>query len=227
MARWKLTDLRLGAFFSFTPWASPHIRAAEKGEVDVSVSVVSVAVAGLRARGHQAQLFCDPEGARLVAETGISTSVDDEGWAAAARVDDELRPRVQRGAPEERARQRRSCGRVIAGEPGEAQPTACREEPVLVTLHRQDVPMPVISRFYGIVIRMYVRGEHPPPHFHVQYGEHRASVSIDDLEVIDGELPARAGKLVREWGSLHEGELRNNWNRARAHEALLPIDPLS
>lgn len=87
--------------------------------------------------------------------------------------------------------------------------------------------VPEISRFYGIVIRMYLRGEHPPPHFHVQYGEYRASVSIDDFELIDGELPPRAVKLVREWGTLHEQELRDNWDRARAHQALLPIDPLT
>lgn len=87
--------------------------------------------------------------------------------------------------------------------------------------------VPEISRFYGIVIRMYLRGEHPPAHFHVQYGQYRASVSIDSLEVIDGNLPVRATKLVREWGALHERELRDNWNRARAHERLLPIDPLT
>lgn len=58
--------------------------------------------------------------------------------------------------------------------------------------------MPEVSRFYGIVIRMYLRGEHPPPHFHVQFGEHRASVSIEGAEVIEGHLPVRAAKLVRE-----------------------------
>jgi UDP:flavonoid glycosyltransferase YjiC (YdhE family) len=62
------------------------------------------AAAGLRARGHHVQLFCDPEGARLVAETGIGTVVDEEAWAAVARVDDEFRLRVQHGAPEERSR---------------------------------------------------------------------------------------------------------------------------
>lgn len=62
------------------------------------------AVAGLRARGHHVQLLCDAEGARLVAGTGFETVVDEEGWAAAARVDDELRPRIQHAAPEERTR---------------------------------------------------------------------------------------------------------------------------
>jgi UDP:flavonoid glycosyltransferase YjiC (YdhE family) len=62
------------------------------------------AAVGLRARGHHVRLFCDPEGARLVVETGIGTVVDEEGWVAFARVDDELRPLVQHGAPGERAR---------------------------------------------------------------------------------------------------------------------------
>lgn len=87
--------------------------------------------------------------------------------------------------------------------------------------------MPEISRFYGIVIRMYLRGEHPPPHFHVQYGEYRASVSIDGLEVIDGDLPARASRLVHDWAKLHKQERRDNWSRAQAHESLLPIEPLT
>lgn len=87
--------------------------------------------------------------------------------------------------------------------------------------------MPEISRFYGIVIRMYLRGEHPPPHFHVQYGEYRASVSIDGLEVVDGDLPPRAARLVYDWAKLHKQELRDNWSRAQAHETLLPIEPLT
>ena len=86
--------------------------------------------------------------------------------------------------------------------------------------------MPEISRFYGIVVRMFSRGEHPPPHFHVQYGEHRGSVSIEGFEVLEGELPARAGKLVQEWARAHQQELRENWRRAQAHEPVLPIDPL-
>ena len=86
--------------------------------------------------------------------------------------------------------------------------------------------MPEISRFYGIVVRMYLRGEHAPPHFHVQYGEYQAAISIDGFEELEGELPKRAMKLVREWASAHHQELRDNWRRARAHEHVLPIDPL-
>lgn len=87
--------------------------------------------------------------------------------------------------------------------------------------------MPEISRFYGIVIRMYLRGEHPPPHFHVQYGEHRASIAIEGLELIDGDLPPRAARLVRDWAEFHRQELRDNWIRAQAHEALQQIEPLT
>jgi hypothetical protein len=45
--------------------------------------------------------------------------------------------------------------------------------------------------------------DHPPPHFHVRYGEHRARVAIESGEVINGELPHRATRLVREWAGLH------------------------
>jgi hypothetical protein len=87
--------------------------------------------------------------------------------------------------------------------------------------------VPEISRFYGIIVRMYSRGEHPPPHFHVQYGGHRASISIDGFDVLDGDLPVRAHRLIREWAGAHQAELRENWQRAQAHEPVLSIDPLS
>ncbi len=87
--------------------------------------------------------------------------------------------------------------------------------------------MPEVSRFYGIVVRMYSRGEHPPPHFHVQYGEYRATISIDEIQVLDGELPQRARRLVQEWAQLHQQELRENWGRSQKHEPVLPIDPLA
>jgi hypothetical protein len=51
---------------------------------------------------------------------------------------------------------------------------------------------------YGIVIAMY-HDDHPPPHFHAIYGEHEARVAIDSLQIIEGWLPSRAARLVREW----------------------------
>jgi len=70
--------------------------------------------------------------------------------------------------------------------------------------------MPEISRFLGIVIKMYF-DDHNPPHFHVLYGEYEAAFSIDTLEVIKGKLPPRVSGLVVEWAELHRNDLKKNW----------------
>lgn len=85
--------------------------------------------------------------------------------------------------------------------------------------------MPRVSEFYGIRIRMFF-SDHPPLHFHVTYGEHRAVIGIDPIEIVSGSLPARARRLVFEWATLHQGELTENWYRARLGERLTMIDPL-
>lgn len=72
---------------------------------------------------------------------------------------------------------------------------------------------------------MYYR-DHEPPHFHALYGEYQAQVVIATLELLNGELPARALRLVREWAALHRTELEANWEKARAREALVTIPPL-
>ena len=64
------------------------------------------------------------------------------------------------------------------------------------------------------------------PHFHAQYGEHVAQIDLTSLEVLNGSLPARALRLVREWAELHRGELAMNWDLAQALEPLVEIDPL-
>jgi hypothetical protein len=51
--------------------------------------------------------------------------------------------------------------------------------------------MPEVTRFYGIVIKVFF-GDYPPPHFHAIYGEYNALVSIESLEIIEGDLPSRA-----------------------------------
>jgi len=73
--------------------------------------------------------------------------------------------------------------------------------------------VPEISRFYGIVIRMYFE-DHPPPHFHAYYGEHEAVLSIQTLAIVAGHLPPRALGLVIEWALLHQQELKSSWSRA-------------
>jgi hypothetical protein len=86
--------------------------------------------------------------------------------------------------------------------------------------------VPELSRFYGIVVRMYF-DDHPPPHFHAEYGSFQAVVAIDSLAVIAGELPPRALGLVTEWAALHRDELRRAWSRAVALDPPGKIAPLS
>ena len=85
--------------------------------------------------------------------------------------------------------------------------------------------MPEVSRFDGITIRFYYR-EHPPQHFHAIYGEHEALIEIETGNIHQGYLPKTAHQLVNEWRLLHLAELREDWNRARAQQPLLPIEPL-
>jgi len=85
--------------------------------------------------------------------------------------------------------------------------------------------MPRLSFFYGIVIWMY-RPDHPPAHFHAEYAGTEAQIAVDTLRVLEGDLPPRALRLVRQWARLHQDELRDNWARAQAREPLTPIDPL-
>ena len=70
--------------------------------------------------------------------------------------------------------------------------------------------MPVISNFYGIIIRMYF-GDHVPPHFHATYNEFSAQINISSLGIIEGYLPPKALALVVEWASTHQDELQKNW----------------
>ena len=85
--------------------------------------------------------------------------------------------------------------------------------------------MPTISRFFGIVIRMYYN-DHAPPHFHAEYGEHEAAIEIDTLSVQEGRLPPRVLGMVLEWAAQHRGELRQNWRRAERKMPLTKIAPL-
>ena len=85
--------------------------------------------------------------------------------------------------------------------------------------------MPEISRFFGIVIAVYWK-EHGVPHFHAKYGSRRASFSIADLRLLEGDLPPRVRTLVLEWAFLHRSELMANWRMAQARRSLKPIAPL-
>jgi len=85
--------------------------------------------------------------------------------------------------------------------------------------------MPEISRFYGIVVRMYYN-DHAPPHLHAEYAGREALLDIERLDVLRGRIARRALTMLLEWASLHRDELENDWNRMRAGMPPQPIDPL-
>ena len=85
--------------------------------------------------------------------------------------------------------------------------------------------MPEISRFYGIIIKMYF-GDHNPPHFHVEYEGYEALIGIHSLGVIAGSLPPRAMGMVAEWAALHRDELLAGWAKSSNLELPEKIAPL-
>ncbi|RYF81838.1 MAG: DUF4160 domain-containing protein [Comamonadaceae bacterium] len=88
--------------------------------------------------------------------------------------------------------------------------------------------MPVISMFYGIIIRLYLldHAHHHLPHIHARYAEFEASVGIADGEVLAGELPRKQLRLVQAWIELHRDELVADWELAANGELPYKIEPL-
>ena len=73
--------------------------------------------------------------------------------------------------------------------------------------------MPVLSNFYGIIIKMYFQqSEHNPPHIHAIYGENVGAIDINSGEMLEGDLPIRALKLTQECVKKNKKELLEIWN---------------
>ncbi len=85
--------------------------------------------------------------------------------------------------------------------------------------------MPEISRFFGIVIAIYFN-DHPPPHFHARYGEHKAKFDIATGAILDGNMPSRVLALVEEWRLLRQGELEATWEQICNRQPYDKIAPL-
>jgi len=86
--------------------------------------------------------------------------------------------------------------------------------------------MPEISRFFGIVIVM-IYGDHDPPHFHVRYSGYEAKIEIESGEIVKGELPRRALRLIQDWIELHKKELLDNFAEIKNNSnAWKEIEPL-
>jgi Domain of unknown function (DUF4160) len=78
--------------------------------------------------------------------------------------------------------------------------------------------MPTIAYFYGIAIQMFY-DDHNPPHLHARYGRAKALIRLSDGEVIAGELPPLATRLVRDWTVARRGELAPHSHADSARES--------
>lgn len=85
--------------------------------------------------------------------------------------------------------------------------------------------MPTICSFRGIKIYINWR-EHRPPHFHAIYGGEEVIVSINEIEVMEGNIPAKQLKMLLGWAAFHQSELMENWELAERQQELFPIEPL-
>ena len=82
--------------------------------------------------------------------------------------------------------------------------------------------MPIISYFFGIIIKMYF-DDHQPPHFHAEYQGWEGIFSINESEMIDGNLPTKAVSIINEWARGRRGELLEDWNLAKNNQPLKRI----
>jgi hypothetical protein len=85
--------------------------------------------------------------------------------------------------------------------------------------------MPVISTFFGIVIRMFYR-EHGVPHFHAEYQGQQASFTLDGDLLAGGVRSRTAQRLIKEWALAHRTELDANWGRVKRGQPVEGIAPL-
>lgn len=88
--------------------------------------------------------------------------------------------------------------------------------------------MPEITRFFGIIVRMFaeIDAPHHTPHFHAYYQENVAIYGIEPIELIAGSLPRRQQRLLEAWAEMHQAELQSDWERLQDGRPALPIAPL-
>lgn len=87
--------------------------------------------------------------------------------------------------------------------------------------------MPVLSLFYGIIVRMYREsdGRHKKPHLHAEYSGQEVVVALDG-EVLEGTIPRNKMKLLEAWMEIHKDDLEANWKLLSSGEQFFKIDPL-
>lgn len=87
--------------------------------------------------------------------------------------------------------------------------------------------MPVLSTFYGIIVRMYKEsGErHNLPHIHAEYSGEEIVVALDGT-ILEGDFPKGKLKLLEAWMEIHREDLEVNWKLLSRGEQFFRIDPL-
>ena len=88
--------------------------------------------------------------------------------------------------------------------------------------------MPEISRFYGIIIRIFaeVASRHHRPHFHAYYQDQAVIMAVDTIEALAGCLPRPQQRMVEAWAEIHQGELLEDWRRLQSGRPPVKIAPL-
>ncbi len=87
--------------------------------------------------------------------------------------------------------------------------------------------MPILSLFYGIIVRMYMEmgGKHHNSHIHAEYSGHKIVIALDG-EILEGEFPPKQLKLLLAWIVLREDDLKANWELISGGEQIFKIEPL-
>jgi hypothetical protein len=85
--------------------------------------------------------------------------------------------------------------------------------------------VPIISTFFGIIVRMFF-DDHEPAHFHAEYQGQTATFDFSGRLLVGNIRSATARRLVREWARAHQGELEENWKRAKKLQPLNQVAPL-
>ena len=87
--------------------------------------------------------------------------------------------------------------------------------------------MPVLSMFFGIIVRMYreTGGKHNLPHIHAEYGEEEIVIALDG-RVLEGSIPRGKMKLLDAWMEIHREDLEANWKLLSGGEQFFRIEPL-
>jgi hypothetical protein len=93
--------------------------------------------------------------------------------------------------------------------------------------NKEELQMPELSRFYGIIITMYFNDtkQHHKPHIHAYYGDYEAVIAIDG-ELLAGSIPAKQFRIINGWMAIHEVELYEAWNNAVQSKHFNKIDPV-